>query len=220
MQNTGNNWEFLLRDLERNCKMKKNLALAISVLLHPLLMPSIIFLSIFEFAPILLSNVQNKWILLMLIFSGSYLVPIFLILTMYNLGIVKDIKLDNKSERRWPMIASTIIYIAFTYLLVGKTPMIVPLIMTGITFTLALITLITRFWKISAHSVGAAGTSAFLLLCVLRFSEMNLLIPALLMVLLSGFLISARLYLQAHTPKQIIAGIALGVLVSFGVFLI
>ncbi len=156
----------------------------------------------------------------MLIFSGSYLVPIFLILTMYNLGIVKDIKLDNKSERRWPMIASTIIYIAFTYLLVGKAPMIIPLIMTGITFTLALITIITRFWKISAHATGAAGASSFLLLSVLRFGEMDLLIPALIMLVLTGILISARLFLEAHTPKQIIAGVALGVVVSLGVFII
>lgn len=200
--------------------MKKYLALAISVLLHPLLMPSIIFLSIFQFAPIIVSNISNKWILLMLIFSGSYLVPIFLILTMYNLGIVKDIKLDNKSERRWPMIASTIIYIAFTYLLVGKAPMIIPLIMTGITFTLALITIITRFWKISAHATGAAGASSFLLLSVLRFGEMDLLIPALIMLVLTGILISARLFLEAHTPKQIIAGVALGVVVSLGVFII
>lgn len=156
----------------------------------------------------------------MLIFSGSYLVPIFLILTMYNLGIIRDIKLDNKSERRWPMIASTVIYIAFTYLLVGRTPLIIPLIMTGITFTLAIITIITRFWKISAHSAGAAGTSAFLLLCVMRFGEINLLFPALVLVVLTGILISARLYLNAHTPKQIIAGVALGIAVSFGVYLI
>lgn len=200
--------------------MKKYLALGISVLLHPLLMATIIFFCIFQFAPIIVANIQQKWILLMLIFSGSYLVPIFLILTMYNLGIVKDIKLDNRGERRWPMIASTVIYIAFTYLLVGKTPGVIPLIMVGITFALALITIITRFWKISAHSTGAAGATSFLLLAVIRYGEMDLLIPALLMAVLTGVLVSARLYLKAHTPMQIIAGIALGVVVSFGIFLI
>lgn len=201
--------------------MKKYLALGISVLLHPLLMPSIIFLSIFQYAPMLIPNIQQKWILLMLIFSGSYLVPIFLILTMYNLGLVKDIKLDNKSERRWPMIASTVIYIGFTYLLnlrVGGT--IIPIVMIGITFTLAMITIITRYWKISAHSTGAAGTTAFLFLLIFRFGTTELLVPGLIMLVLSGLLISARLYLQAHTPKQILAGIALGVLMSMGVFII
>ncbi len=200
--------------------MKKNLALAISVLLHPLLMPTIIFFCIFQFAPVAVSNIQQKWILLMLIFSGTYLVPIFLILTMYNLGIVKDIKLDNRGERRWPMIASTIIYIVFTYLLSGKTPGAIPLIMTGITLALAVVTIITRFWKISAHSTGAAGASSFLLLGIVHFSDTSLLIPALILVLLTGILISARLYLKAHTISQIVAGVALGVAVSFGIFLI
>ena len=200
--------------------MKKYLALGISVLLHPLLMPTILFFSIFQFAPILVANIQQKWILLLLIFSGSYLVPIFLILTMYNLGIVKDIKLDNRNERRWPMIASTVIYIGFTFLLSGKTPGNIPLIMTGITFALAMVTIITRFWKISAHSLGAAGTTSFLLLSAIRFGETSLVYPALAMLILSGILISARLYLKAHTPAQILGGIGLGILVSLGVFLI
>lgn len=198
--------------------MKKNFALAISVLLHPLLMPSIIFLFIFEFAPILVQNIQEKWMLLLLIFAGSYLVPIFLILTMYNMGVVKDIKLDNRNERRWPMIASTFIYIGFTYILLGKTPINVVKIMAGITFALALVTVITRFWKISAHSLGASGSTAFLLLVMIRFGISELLFPVLFMIVLSGFLISARLYLKAHTVPQIIGGVGLGIIVSLGVF--
>jgi membrane-associated phospholipid phosphatase len=200
--------------------MKKYLALAISVLLHPLLMPSIIFFCIFQFAPILVSNIQQKWILLLLIFSGTYLVPIFLILTMYNMGIVKDIKLDTQKERRWPMTAATVIYIGFTFLLSGKTPGNIPFIMTGITFALALVTIITRYWKISAHSLGSAGTSSFLLLCVIRYGEVALLYPALIMIVLTGVLISARLYLKAHDTAQIVGGVALGIFVSLGIFLI
>ena len=200
--------------------MKKNLALAISVLLHPLFMPTLIFLCIFQFAPMIVSNIEPKWILLMLLFSGSYLVPIFLILTMYNLGIIKDIKLDNRGERRWPMIASTLIYIGFTYLLALKIPGAIPVIMMGITLALAVVTIITRFWKISAHATGAAGATSFLLLSIIHFGETSLLIPTLILMVLTGVLISARLYLKAHTPSQIIAGVALGVLVSLGVFFI
>jgi len=49
---------------------------------------------------------------------------------------------------------------------------------------------------------------------IIRFDEQLLLIPLLLIVLISGLLLSARLYLNAHTPAQIIAGLACGLTIS------
>ncbi|MFH1570590.1 MAG: hypothetical protein ABIL09_21550 [Gemmatimonadota bacterium] len=60
--------------------------------------------------------------------------------------------------------------------------------------------LIDRYWKISIHSVGVGG--GVLILAVA--GDLWLLSPALLMVAW------ARLRLKAHTPAQVVGGLALG----------
>ncbi len=50
-----------------------------------------------------------------------------------------------------------------------------------------------------------------------QLPESPLLIPVVVSVILAGIVSSARLYLNAHTPHEVYAGVVLGFAVCFGI---
>jgi membrane-associated phospholipid phosphatase len=51
----------------------------------------------------------------------------------------------------------------------------------------------------------------------IKLAMPSLFYPVLVAILIAGFLMSARLHLNAHTPAQIIVGTILGFIVSLSV---
>jgi hypothetical protein len=80
--------------------------------------------------------------------------------------------------------------------------------MSSITFSIAVVSFVSLYWKISAHAVGISGTIGAILGIAIHLPEAHLLGTLAALVLLGGFLLSARLQLAAHTLSQIIAGVA------------
>lgn len=70
------------------------------------------------------------------------------------------------------------------------------------------------FFKPSAHMAGIGGFTALLLAISLKY-QVNLLPLIAFAFLLTGFLASARLYLRAHTPFELVFGYFSSVLVVF-----
>ena len=69
--------------------------------------------------------------------------------------------------------------------------------------------------KISAHATGITGVLGFLFATAFFQKDTSLLLPIEITLILAGALLSARLYLNAHTPMQVILGSLCGFLVSF-----
>ena len=76
-------------------------------------------------------------------------------------------------------------------------------------------TIITYFWKISVHAIGISGIIGVLTRIAFSVQSIELLIFLMIGLILSGFVMSARLSLNAHTPKQIYMGFLVGFLISF-----
>ncbi len=86
----------------------------------------------------------------------------------------------------------------------------------AITTVVILTNAITFFWKISAHAAGVVGWLGFVLALQQTYPTTNTLFwPLILAILLSGLVSWSRLYLNAHKPKEIFAGAALGFIISF-----
>ena len=96
-----------------------------------------------------------------------------------------------------------------------RVPTYLLLTAIGATVALILVTIINRWWKISAHlsSLGGliGGVMSFCL-CTGIMPSMWLVICMFVVVLL---LMYARLYLDAHTPLQVVCGLLLGLLMTF-----
>ncbi|MDR6563441.1 MULTISPECIES: hypothetical protein [unclassified Arcicella] len=211
--------------------MNTRFAQILSALLHPLAMPTIIFAVLFYIAPESIHNLELfngtsrvgmmslKLGLLLLIFLQTFVLPVFSIYALYRFKIISDLKMETLSDRRVPYLVTVAIYtfvaVFFTFKL-HQFPE-VSLILTSIAFSISAVAFISLYWKISAHAVGISGTVGALMGIAIKFGTVALFYPVLIAIVVAGFLMSARLYLNAHTPAQILAGTILGITVSLSV---
>ena len=205
--------------------MTTSLARFLSVVLHPLLMPTLLFGVLLFQAPAVLGmdafSVSLRLSLLVLIFVGTFAVPSLLIYYLFRSGYVQRLQLDTLADRRLPYFLTALIYFFLAYLFAFRMQGIsdlapeIGMLIGGIAMSILLVGLISLSWQISAHTVGIGGVVGIITSFIFRFSITDLFLPLLLLVLLAGLVASARLKLNAHTPAQISAGLALGLIVSF-----
>ena len=76
-------------------------------------------------------------------------------------------------------------------------------------------TIVTFFFKVSVHSVAMWGAIGMMLPMNKVSEENTLLIPTVLVILCAGLVMSARLSLNAHTPREILVGSISGFVIGF-----
>ncbi len=185
----------------------------ISVLLHPLLMPTygiIILLNSgthYSYIPW-----QAQKILYTLIFLTTFLIPVSIIPFLMSLKLIGNIQMDERKDRFIPLIISALSYYFGLYL-INKLPFHVPLfiklLVSGSLILILLNLLINIKWKISAHLIGIGGLLAFVFAFSIVFYT-RLIDVLILLSVLSGVVAVARLNLQAHNPAQVYSGFLLG----------
>jgi membrane-associated phospholipid phosphatase len=193
----------------------RKLALLLSVVFQPLLMPSLVFGLLFFAVPQASSIPESfKARLFYLIVTSTLLIPMVLMLGLRWSGMVKSLHFEEKSDRRTPFILVTLFYLLTTYFLKEKTELD-PILWQGmgiITFSVALLTGITFFWKMSAHTTGIGGVLGVLGIFGVYFPSLDLAYLLVAALLLGGLVASARLYLDAHSPAEVYVGLLVGFL--------
>lgn len=190
----------------------------ISLILHPAVLPTIGVLLYFLFIPKMLSQQQELFIL-GVVFFVTYIIPIAILFLLKILGFVNDMYLMTLKERRIPVFLMILIFF-----FLGKTFTSFAITYDlGVLFyasSLALFIVSFLFiWKIktSLHLLGMGNTLGFLL--VLNYQYGVKALPAIMiLILLSGILSSARIYLKAHVPKEVYLGFFLGLITQVGMF--
>ncbi|WP_373495194.1 PA-phosphatase [Aquiflexum sp.] len=198
--------------------MIRKLALIISFALHPLVVPSLIFVFLLLSAPQATSmGTWEKGYVLLMIFLTTFTIPVLSIFTLKLTKNISSIEMKNKEERLLPFSMVSLYFVMSTYFFHTKFNLEPLLIQTlvSITICLVLLTSITFFWKISAHMVAISGLLAIIVAVVIQFPGNDLLFLLLGGILVTGGLASSRLYLNAHTPMEILGGILLGFGVCF-----
>jgi len=190
------------------------------VALHPLLMPTILFLLLLFIAPIPLGaeslELLMKLAVVGFVFIYTFVLPAYFVYLMKRWGLISSLKLENLKDRRLPYFVTSIIYTALGYFLYSKNSMLFPCgyILWSIAAVILCLGIISLWWQISAHAAGVGGMIGALAGILGQLGEQNLFFPLLFMVILSGYVISARLALNAHTPAQVGAGFLLGLGIS------
>lgn len=203
--------------------MTKKLANIFSILYHPLLMTSLMIGFLIFYSPELLGQVSgpSRWWLLGTFFVLTFLLPMINIYVLKLTSSISSMQMHNRQERVFPMALTSIYYGVTAYFLLFKFPLgsvILNIIIIGVFITITAITLVTFFWKISAHSAGAWGGVGFFLALFIHNSGGPFLLPLIISILLSGLISSSRLYLNAHSIQQVTAGGLLGFLICFSTF--
>lgn len=187
-------------------------------------MPTLLFgILLFEVPGVLGADTFSESVrlsLLSLIAVGTFGVPSLLIYYLYRMGFLRDLTLNERTDRHIPYLLTGLVYSGLTFLfarqmqLVSEVAPEISLVLGSITLSILLVALISLSWKISAHSVGIGGVVGALAGILIRFNESDLFIFVLAFVVLAGLVASARLQLNAHTPAQVGVGLGLGLLVS------
>lgn len=193
--------------------MVRKLALLLSVVFQPLLMPSLVFGVLFFGVPQATSIPESfKERLFYLIVSSTLIIPMVLMLGLRWTGMVKSLHFEEKSDRRTPFILVTLFYVLTTYFLKQKTELD-PILWQGmaiITVSVILLTAVTFFWKMSAHMIGIGGVLGVLGVLGIYFPSLDLAYLLVATLLLGGMVASSRLYLEAHSPAEVYVGLFVG----------
>jgi hypothetical protein len=176
-------------------------------------MPSLVFGLLFFGVPQATSLPEAfKVRIFYLIVCATLLIPVVLMLGLRWSGYVKSLHFEEKSDRRVPFILVTLFYVLTTYFLKEKTELD-PILWQGmgvITAAVALLTVVTYFWKMSAHLTGIGGVLAVTGILGIYFPSVTVAYFLVATLVLGGGIASSRLYLDAHRPAEVYVGLLVG----------
>jgi len=193
----------------------------LSIVAHPVFLPVYGLLIIFN-APTFMVHLPAslKRIIFMLATINMTVVPMaFLPLLKYR-KLIDSYQMDSRKERIIPLAMGTMMYIVTTIIFFSyEIPQLIKLFMMASSVLSFLLLVITFWWKISIHAAGIGALLASVLVLSLRM--MADLTPILMgLLILSGVLLSSRLFLKAHKPVQVYSGFLLGLFSMFIVMMI
>jgi hypothetical protein len=153
-------------------------------------------------------NVKKLLLLIMLV--NNVLLPLSLLPFFIQRKIITSWAISEKRERNIPLIITTILYFATSFI-IFRFP--IPVFLKSFVFATAflslIVTVINFWWKISLHSVGSGALIGLvLLLSVKMLTPLDwYLISA---IIAGGLVLSSRLKLDLHSPLQVWVGLFAG----------
>lgn len=175
------------------------------------------------------SGPKAQGLVLISILTISVMFPLIAIVMMKTLGLISSIEMPDKKERIGPLIITGLFYM-WLYVNVrhnDNIPSALSFFILGSTIAVFMALTINSFTKISLHSIAAGGFLAGMLIIVFNWSYGYLDIPMpfldvewrwsdriviLVVMLLTGAVGTARLYLKAHKQEEIYGGYIVGIL--------
>ncbi|MBN3584440.1 PA-phosphatase [Algoriphagus aestuarii] len=198
--------------------MSRFIALFVSVVFQPLLVPTLVFGLVLFLVPEASSIPEViKGRIFLLIVLSTLVIPMVTIFGLRLSGTLKSIHMVEIKDRVIPFVVTTIYFLLTTYFLHDKTELdpILWQVLAVISLSIVGLTLVTFFWKMSAHMTGMGGLIATVVVLNLHFMNFRALYPLLGAVLLSGIVATSRLHLHAHKPLEIYVGLVYGFIVCF-----
>ena len=190
--------------------MHKGLAKVISIVFHPVLVPSLGLLLLMNsgFYFSMLSWEAKRYVLLVVFFTTCIL-PL-LSVSIMAVSPKFDINMPKSTDRVFPLLAASVFYY-LGFVLLGRVSMfpVFKLFMLASVLVIVSLLVISFKWKISNHMATIGGLAGTFFALSFR-KGLNPVYALLTIILISGLIGTARLALKKHDVWQIIAGYALG----------
>jgi hypothetical protein len=193
----------------------------VSLIFHPIFLP--IYLLIFTiYLPV---NQMLRYPIEFKIYLLGYTIIINLIIPIISLWIFKKYHIiDNfeifKADQRTIPYLLMFALFSFTAISLSNIEMLHPIF--GLLFSIsaavvAMIAILNRFFKISAHSASSAAAVVWFFI-VFKELNFNSILFFILSILILGLVMSSRLILQAHKNIEVWMGMTVGVLIPLIVY--
>lgn len=189
-----------------------------SALFHPLLIPTLGFLLLFNsgFYFAILPWKIEKYMLIVVFLSTCVLPALSIGILALKPGF--DVHMEKSTDRILPLMFSSVFYY-LGYLILKKLP-IFPIytffLIASILVQIVLL-IISMKWKISAHAAAIGGLTGGFFGLAFRLQE-NPVAILIFLVFVAGLVGTSRLILEKHTNWQVYAGFMLGFLMMNLVF--
>lgn len=201
--------------------MEKIFARVLSIIFHPLLVPTYFLLMLFKLPFYTHLNFPTKInaMVLFFVFVMTFVLPALVATGMWFLKLIENLEMRQRHERIFPMIVIAIFfYITFYLLKQLSVFQAMTIFMLGSTILVVLGLGFNYFYKVSQHMIAWGGfTGALIALGLSLHSPFYFWLFGIIMV--SGITGFARLKSASHTPFEIYSGYLLGVLVMTSLFL-
>ncbi|MBK7650395.1 MAG: phosphatase PAP2 family protein [Flammeovirgaceae bacterium] len=194
------------------------LAIIISIIFHPLLLTTyLVMLLGYYFPSMLMIAPENFKIILAFVFCFTFLLPAVNMLMFKLFGTISSYTLDSRKERIIPFLAISIIYVVTTFLFYNKLRFsqnfnYLILLVTVLVVVSAALTLL---YKVSVHSLAVWGAIGIILPLNKALEQSYLLWPTAIALVIAGVVMASRLYLNSHTPRQVLVGSLVGFSIGF-----
>ncbi len=186
----------------------------ISYVLHPISFPSLGALFYLFVLPRYVSD-DYRLFILSIVFVGTFIIPIILLGFLKQTKMITSFHLAGIEERKYPLLL-----FAFLAILVGrllfKASLIDGLALHFIAGGLGLMIVYSFLWKktkVSIHTLGIGSLIGFVIQISIDY-HLNLLLIIAGLFIVFGILAKARVALDAHTQKEVLLGVGIGVLVQ------
>jgi hypothetical protein len=199
------------------------LAHILSYVFHPLFIPLYAAYFLIYIHPTYFNGYSNSYFsdfsknkVMLQIAINAVMFPFIAVLLLKALGFIQSI-MFRKQQDRVLLYITSMIFFFWTYYALREQPEI-PRILVAFTFGIfisssaALIANI--YYKVSMHAIGMGGMIG-LFLVVMEQHNMLMTGPLFITFLIAGAVCSARLIVSDHTPKEIYAGLLIGILCQF-----
>lgn len=193
----------------------------ISFVFHPLLMTTYLLALLSYTLPSALYPINSEsfrtFILLMLIMT--FALPVAVISIFRIFGTIRSFTMEERRDRIPVFFFTAILYAFVTYLFYSKSGVSVDdslfKLLVLVDCLILASAIITIFYKVSVHSVGIMGLIGILMPLNKVAENNSLVIPSIIILIIAGLVMSARLQLNAHTPREILVGTITGFSIGF-----
>ncbi|MEP7169683.1 MAG: hypothetical protein ABI855_09970 [Bacteroidota bacterium] len=192
--------------------MSRSFANFLSYIFHPLLMPFYAMLLVFNLSSYISYSIsqQLQKIIYIAVFITTFVMPVLFTLFLVQKKIVGSLELEKKEERKLPYIATIFFYfVTFYFLKQLPVPTFFPIIILGAALVIIAGFFINLKWKVSVHTLGIGGVMG-LTWGLSEILYIQIIIPFIILILLSGVIGTARLIRGTHSQMQIYTGLFVG----------
>ncbi|MBK7373364.1 MAG: hypothetical protein IPJ09_18385 [Saprospiraceae bacterium] len=208
----------------------------VSLIVHPLWWPTYGLYILLTLNPYLfgVGSASGQSILMLQVFMLTFTLPLVSILMLKKLSLISSYDLNDRLDRTGPYIVTLIFYL-WLYINIRhdpKVPLVYNIFVFGALITLVLVFMINLFIKLSAHTAVMGGLVAMTWITFNVFSheQFSLNIPGqgltilswrsvlITSLLIGGLVGTCRLYLKAHTPKEVYLGYLVGFVAQYLAF--
>jgi len=199
----------------------KIVARIITILFHPLVMPTLGLLLILNSGTYLsLLDPSAKRAILFVMALGTLLFPLMMIPVLYYRNLISSLQVASREERFLPYLIILILYIiSFLYFVRLPLSHVIHGYVLSVSILLMLMMLVTFWFRICGHS-AALGAIAGLILALVLLYETPLQSFLAAAILVAGLVGSARLILGVQRPAEVYTGFLLGFVVVLTTLLV